>query len=175
MDAAKEQLLKIDLSYELDMFEGAYARLASNAPDAPKPGFERNAVIESFWTHARNLNEFILQPPNSGVTASARDFTVESAPFGAKLNKTLTDRINQQISHLHYGRPKEPDEKLAHDIHRFYTTINSAIKEFEKRLTPEAANIWKVRNPPPTIAPDGQCVSDQLHRRYLNDNGNTSH
>jgi hypothetical protein len=149
MDAAKEQILKIDLCYELDMFEGAYARFA-NAPK--EADFAHNLVVEAFWTHARNLNEFLEREPNfaSKGVASARDFTIDKADFPT-LGKALEGSINRRISHLHYGRPTEPDAKLIHDTNRAYEVINSAIKEFERRLTPEAKDIWEPRNPPPIL------------------------
>jgi hypothetical protein len=139
-------MLKEHLKYEFDMLDEAYRFLFDGNSDRHdedrKKPFIRNAVIESFWTHARNLNEFFDHHPDHSVTVSARDFTVDDVPFKATLDETLTKTINQQISHLQYGRPTDPVEKLSSAMHRVYDTMFSAITEFQRRLKPEARKLW---------------------------------
>src|ERR1700730_3995551 len=106
MDEIKISVLKEHLPYELDMLDEAveYLRsaeaLASNRAD----WFRRSAAIEAFWTHARNLVEFLNRSKNRDLTvssASARDF---ADSFHPKLGKDALTKINEQISHLGFCR-----------------------------------------------------------------------
>jgi hypothetical protein len=36
---------------------------------------------------------------------------------------------------------------MLHDMQRVYAGINSCVREFERRLTPDARKIWKPRQP----------------------------
>ncbi|MFL6975947.1 MAG: hypothetical protein ACJ8F2_28880, partial [Xanthobacteraceae bacterium] len=52
-------ILTEHLPYELDMLEGAFVFVhASQFADARENALFKNAMIEAFWTHARNLIEF---------------------------------------------------------------------------------------------------------------------
>jgi hypothetical protein len=57
------------LPYELDMLEGCFLRLHAQEfleqRRERRDGVSRNAWIESFWVHARNLYEFFRQPPTA--------------------------------------------------------------------------------------------------------------
>jgi hypothetical protein len=161
MDEPAKQILKQHLTYEIDMLEEALVFiLCSNNPEYDlerRNDFIRNAVIEAFWTHARNLNEFFAQPcnVNSSGVASARDFTSDDKTrFRSTLDKSHTNRMNDQISHLRYERPATDDKKLGHDMARAYDVIFSAIQEFERRLTEEAKTYWKPRKRAPVLSFD---------------------
>jgi hypothetical protein len=88
MDKIKVDILKEHLPYELDMLDeaAAYARSTEAAETNTKKGqvwFKRNAAIEAFWTHARNLIEFLTREKSPDLTvssASAQDFTETSIP-----------------------------------------------------------------------------------------------
>jgi hypothetical protein len=109
----KLKILEEHLPYELDMLERAFVILhLEKFTELRKDAFLRNAVIEAFWTHARNLVEFLMHPPNADAdgTVSARDFTKDYLP-DMKM-KSIDQQINAQVSHLTYERKSLPSEKL---------------------------------------------------------------
>jgi hypothetical protein len=94
MENIKKQILEGDLPYELEMFDAAVEYLqspefaASTNSDDRVVWFKRNAAIEAFWTHARNLIKFLERTPSKSIDemqfeASARDF---AADFHSNLN-----------------------------------------------------------------------------------------
>jgi len=151
MEPAAKRLLIEHLPYELNMLESAMVFLTSATfSEYRKQPFLRNCAIEAFWTHARNLNEFMAKArnPNASGVAAARDFTVTEDRMKYELDEELRNKINSQISHLRYERATTNDEKLVTtDMLRVYAAINSVMKEFEDRLAQEAKEIWKPRHP----------------------------
>jgi hypothetical protein len=137
-----ERLLFRHLPYELDMLEQTLARLLANA-NAPVVS---NALIESFWTHARNLIEFFNQPKGDGITgtASAQDMTVGYSP-DAKL-KTIDQLINQQISHLQYDRPAFTADQLDfNEMFRVRGDIQREVERYQKTIRCKYQDFWKPR------------------------------
>lgn len=150
MEAAEERLLREHLPYELDMLEWAYAflhadRFAMHRLDAGA----RNAAIECFWTHARNLYEFMTRKGKKSAqgVASASDFV--EAPFHPDLPfDQIDEKMNIQIAHLQYDRPPSNDGKLGgYEMGRFKEALSRAIKLFESKMTQDARGIWKIRQP----------------------------
>jgi hypothetical protein len=147
MEQAARRLLERHLPYELNMFERAFEFVSADPlRNDPAASHLRNFAIEAFWTHARNLNYFMKRAPNKNASgeAAARDFTDDDQEMKFSLNEELEDKINQQISHLQYERPENEDEQLMlHDMQWVHAGINSCVKEFERRLTSEAREIWQ--------------------------------
>ena len=78
MDDVTKTVFTEYLPYELNMLEAAFAFLNSKQFDElHKIPFLKNAAIETFWLHARNLIEFLTHSKNVGHAGlvSARDFT----------------------------------------------------------------------------------------------------
>jgi len=153
MEEAARTILDRHLPYELDMLERAFEFVTSDHPLCHHPAAPllNNLAIEAFWTHARNVNEFMKRPRNknaSGV-AAARDFTEDVKEMRFSLGEELEDKINEQISHLQYERPatEQDGQLMVYDMQRVYAGINSCVREFERRLTPQAKEIWKPRKP----------------------------
>jgi hypothetical protein len=117
--------------------------------------FKRNAAIEAFWTHARNLIEFLTREKSPDLTvssASAQDFTED---FHSTLEmETLMDKINAQISHLGYGRTIVDYEKLGYEISYVKPALDSQIKRFEDKLDAESRKHWVQRTPETVRGPD---------------------
>jgi hypothetical protein len=63
IEAINIEILREHLPYELDMFDGATEYFQSPefaaAAHSQENWFKRNAAVEAFWTHARNLVEFL--------------------------------------------------------------------------------------------------------------------
>jgi len=132
------EMLRKHLPYELDMMHEAF-RILQGADDA-NGGTVRNAMIEAFWIHARNIMEFLTRRKRrrrepSGI-ASAKDFTGPefSAELEPKIDK-IRPAINVQITHLQYERKDAPQEKIADNkMDWIMQAIDSDMKRFEKHL-----------------------------------------
>ena len=77
VDEIELAILGEHLPYELDMLDASFALLHSPALAAHRahPAV-RNALVEAFWTHARNVIEFLTHPKGNdaaGGIVSARD------------------------------------------------------------------------------------------------------
>jgi hypothetical protein len=147
------------LPYELDMFEEAAKFLMSEEfakLDRENDWFRANAAIEAFWTHARTLQEFFNQPKNrepmlGAHHASARDFAFDYWP---DLDlQTVVDKINNEVSHLNYGRESLPPEKLGHEMQYVKAAIDKQVRRFQETLAAAAGKkkhadqVWEVRPP----------------------------
>ena len=67
MNEKTRAILTEHLPYELNMLEAAFTFLHSpDFKDVHRIGFVRNAAIEAFWLHARNLIEFLTHIPGGG-------------------------------------------------------------------------------------------------------------
>jgi hypothetical protein len=150
VDAAAKRLLEEHLPYELDMLEWSFAVLHDvRLEEQRKTQAARNAAVECFWTHARNLYEFMTRKRNrtfQGV-ASAEDFVDGDFWPDLPFNE-LDKKMNVQVSHLQYERTQELDGKLGgYDMVRFRDAINRAVARFESQLQHDARSIWKTRTP----------------------------
>jgi hypothetical protein len=164
MDQIKIAILTQHLPYELDMFDEATAYLQSkefeqsvNVTERGTAWFKKNAAIEVFWTHARNLIEFLIRTKSKSIdemmfAASARDFAEE---FRSELDAdTLMGKINAQVSHLGFGRKTSPVEKLGSiDMNWVKPAIDSEIKRFESLLNSDCRDYWVTRHPIALVTP----------------------
>jgi hypothetical protein len=111
-------------------------------PQSRSDWFSRIAPIEAFWVHARILQEFFTQIE---VRAS-------SAAHFTKLENDYeipdVEKIQQQIVHLNYGRPRGLDkEKLDYWFaERFVGYVNRAILKFQADLIDDAKKYWRMRS-----------------------------
>src|SRR5262249_42705121 len=103
----KEQLRY--MFYEFWMLAETQKRLLAGSGDAVL----ENALIESFCTHARNLNEFFLEV-GLGDTLKASDFTLGDYkwPSDSDKRKALITAINKQIPHLYDQRTLVAQQKI---------------------------------------------------------------
>jgi hypothetical protein len=149
MDAVTKSILTEHLPYELDMFEAAFVFLHSNEfAEARKVVFLKNAAIESFWLHARNLIEFLTHSESDGRSGlvSARDFTTGFYPN--TIMREIDQRINAGVSHLLYERKTRTEDKLAwHDMLRVKQHVDREINSFEATLLPAYRAVWVPRVP----------------------------
>jgi hypothetical protein len=159
--AIEVAMLREHLCYELDMLEGAFIFLHDDShAEARKNKIVRNAMVEAFWTHARNLLEFLAYPKREGATgiASARNFTDQEFVHQLTMKESIDDEVNIQISHLQYERKSSPQEKLGgYDMAWVKAAIDSHIKRFEKHLLPRYQPFWVTRTPSAPPHFDGEA------------------
>lgn len=169
MDDAQRNLLREHLPYEHDMLDQAFEFLTSGTHAEERVNwFKRNAAINEFWVHARNLIEFYDKPKVHNASASA--FTTEplcpefrlrkGGPAITNAGMAFSDLINEQVCHLKYERVSVTDEKLGgYDLQRVKESIDRAMKKFQGMLTPEARAVWVDRIPTLTLGPSVVEVS----------------
>jgi hypothetical protein len=154
VDEITTSILKEHLPYELEMLERSFEFLhAERFAEIRKPGFFKNAAIEVFWLHARNLIEFLVYPKNGSHqgTVSAKDFTSSEYSIDAKMRE-IDQRINAGVTHLLYERKRLPVDKLGgFDMQRVKDAIERGMRGFETTLLPEFRAIWVPRPAPDTI------------------------
>jgi hypothetical protein len=148
-EAIKRRLLTEHLPYELDMIEAAFLFLSdAKYAEWRQIAAFKNVAIEGFWTHARNLIEFLTNGPNirPAGTASARDFAPSLQP--EMIMRDMDRRINEGVSHLVYERKSAQEDKLCgHDMLRVKQHIDREIKKLEAALQPDYKALWSQRAP----------------------------
>lgn len=96
----------------------------------------RNALIESFCIHARNLIEFYR---NKKGYLNAKDFTGGSykakfvAPTSGEIGTKLYAKLNQHVAHLTRDRTADPDMKVTSNDRE---TIFEALRKEQERFEP---------------------------------------
>jgi hypothetical protein len=149
------------LPYELDMLDAAARYMQTDEFSKlrePTTEIERltcNAIIESFWTHARCLIEFFSRRKNQDITASAAsamDFTEGFHPSSemAKLwgPGRLAETLNEQVSHVAFCKKADQLQKLgASEMVRVKSIVDNEVGNFERTLKREFQPYWKPRQP----------------------------
>jgi hypothetical protein len=159
MDAKYVALLKEHLPYEHRMLDEAHKVITSPSPALD--WFAKNAAINVFWLHARNLIEFYRSPKSADASAShftnvnlLPEFKLKKGqPADAKHGQELVTLINEQICHLKYERVTSPNEKLSgYDYTLAKEAIDRARDKFQSSLTDEARRVWEVQCSPVELA-----------------------
>ena len=139
IDAKLVEVIERHLPYEIGMLFSTYKRLEAGEPDHDV----RNALIEAFCIHARNLIDF-LKGKRKGVRA--RSVTDGYTPFaGTKIDRALTKKIEDQIAHLSIGRTSDPNEKIDGRVRSVLLwAIATELVEFQRHLKPQYRTAWKI-------------------------------
>ena len=124
------------ISYELVMLSYTFMRLLTSRPSTAEEQLDRNAYLESFGVHARNLVAF-LSEKSPGDDRNASDYVPDfEAPDQARLQQVLS-RLEKQILHATALRATDPQEKFtADDARELYAWIVPAILRFQGQLGP---------------------------------------
>ena len=125
-----------NVQYEFDMIEWAYERFSGS----PKSENERNAYLECFLIHARNLLDFFVKPQNSRTDdVLARHFFENDTQWQQKEDGICTfvkkerDTIHKTVAHLTYERINEK----TWDVRRIFNELESAKLMFLEMLATE--------------------------------------
>jgi hypothetical protein len=138
-DGLAKKMLGHFVPYEVAMMRALHRKLQAGSPTQ----LDRNADIESYHVHARNLIEFFTDDIQCAI--DPRAFTTTAYRIdGNFIPKKLETKISQQIVHLTHERTDVTADKLS-DEERDRTTkaIEKAIKRFENALRPEWRLIWR--------------------------------
>jgi hypothetical protein len=139
-------MLTKHLPYELGMLDGSFRRLFTSEPVIDP--LIKNALIEAFWTHARNLVEFLAQRKGQGDfkgTASAQDFAKR---YSHDPNLRSTDtQINEEVNHLQYDREsKQEQQPNGYRMNLVREAIRREFDKFQTLLDRPYRDIWVRRN-----------------------------
>jgi hypothetical protein len=154
MNTPLDEYFQKHLPYEIDMMREAILALATRDKLSR---FERNAFIETFCLHARNLVEFFGDDGDYGPHAfTDAEFELDSHVISAR---TLR-RINQQISHLTKRRIDDGRRKIhggnLKDVHQ---AIEAEIRHFTQHLKPEWRERWKIQTHLAIQWPEGLAMT----------------
>ncbi len=138
--SALDEYLREHLPYEFGMMQQTYWRLLQE-DDHP---VVRNALFESFCTHARNLKDFVTNDAGKGNNSvTARGFV---ATFGERVPPSLTgafQRLNQQMAHLATRRSKTNKFTIS-DAENVLLWLKPTMCKFIASLPPTQRAKWNV-------------------------------
>lgn len=137
--ATNEEILGEHLPYELWMLRETYKRLNFPAEDVVL----RNALIEAFCIHARQLLEFF----DNKQGKHAKEFTGGHyvAAHLTGLTKSERDMLNTQIAHVTGKRTVDSAEKIGHALRaKLLTALEREAMHFEGMLAPEFKGIFDI-------------------------------
>jgi hypothetical protein len=153
MEAKLVEVIERHLPYEIGMLVFTAELLETmqpgNLPD--NENAVRNALIESFCIHARNLIDF-LAGKRKGVRAKAVTNNYKAFVNG-EIDKALTQKIEDQIVTL--GRTSDPSEKINWRVRNILLrAIATELIAFRARLKPQYRHTpWKIE-----ISDDGKVA-----------------
>jgi hypothetical protein len=125
------------------MLEQTYEQLKG-----ARPGVCRNAFIESFCIHARNLIEFY----RGKGEVNAGHFTADGiykpkfvAANSRALGNSLYDKLNQQVAHMTKDRTTDPKKKIgSNDRERIMEALRKETASFLVLMNPPMAGAISV-------------------------------
>jgi hypothetical protein len=138
IEGLAKQMLGHFIPYEVGMMRALHKKLGTPSPTQ----LDRNADIESFHVHARNLIELFTN--NKQCAIDPRAFTTNDYQInGDFIPRTLKTKISQQIVHLAHERTDVDADKLSDDErNRTVTAIEKEIKRFEEALRSTLCPVW---------------------------------
>jgi hypothetical protein len=140
MTTSLDEFFKVHFPYEIWMIRRSIEALSTRQQLSE---FEKNALIETFCLHARNLIEFFRK--KDGCEFDPRDFT--TADFKLKtafIGNGPLQWINRQVSHLTKGRTDDPAGKInTVEMADMYRAIEAEIERFLRHLTAERRVVWE--------------------------------
>ena len=128
--------LEEHLSYEVVMLNYTFMRLLTLQPSTPEEQLDRNAFLELFGVHARNLVDFLSEKSREDGR-NASDYVPDfEAPDQAGVNQAIF-RLEKQILEVTSLRATDPQQKFnVGDARELYAWIVPAILKFQGQLDP---------------------------------------
>lgn len=97
----------------------------------------RNAVIESYQLHARQLIEFLIDSPRKLPTAHKFTRGKWQMPPERRDLQDLEDEFSERVMHLGWKRSEFTDQERTVWTHRIEETIRPALLRFLEQADPE--------------------------------------
>jgi hypothetical protein len=141
------------VSYEIHMLFRSALGFGAVIGDSFEAHTIRNALMEAFAIHARNLLDFLYEKPR-GDDASACHYLKDPAEWWTTEKPTVPDhlrrRVNKEVTHLTYERLKVPPDKKRWPF-----------MEVLKPLS-ECLDLWAAKADPSRLAQDCLTAIAQL-------------
>ena len=138
MASEQEKLAYLEehVSYDVVMLNYTFMRLLTLRPSSSEEQLDRNAFLESFGVHARNLVDFLSEKSREDGR-NASDYVPDfEAPDQARVKQAIF-RLEKQILHVTSLRATDPQQKFnAGDARELYAWIVPAILKFQGQLGP---------------------------------------
>ena len=137
LEASKNKtLLNEHIPYEADMLSGTYERLTQGITDK----ITRNAMIESYCTHCRNLISFLK---NDDKNLKVKDFAPTFDYKNVCKGKHYRALISDQIAHLSKNRYSESDQKIDPKLwQEMYIELSGQLIKFQAALEGNNKEHW---------------------------------
>ena len=134
MSLDENKLALIELEYELLMLNGTAKRLSalpgSQEGELPALTIERNAYIESFLIHTRNLIDF-FEDWRDEKDIRCYDFNIKKVSIQLPENNTK-DEINKFLSHITKRRIREQSPTWKHA--EIKEELNKHVRHFIEKI-----------------------------------------
>jgi hypothetical protein len=142
MEAKLKEIIERHLRYEIIMLFATFEKEVI-VPDR----YIRAALVESFCIHARNLIDFLRGKSSKGPRVRATSVTYDYKPFAnGKIDKALTDKIEDHVAHLGFGRTSDPKEYInRRDRLALLRSIAVELIVFQQHLRPQYRAPWKIK------------------------------
>jgi hypothetical protein len=128
--------LEEHVSYEVVMLNYTFMRLMTLQPSTPEEHLDRNAFLESFGVHAKNLVDFLSEGCRINCRNASDYVTHFEAPDQTRVKQALA-RLERQILDVTSLRATDPQEKFhTGDARELYAWIVPAILKFQEQLDP---------------------------------------
>ncbi|SDH76971.1 hypothetical protein SAMN05216338_101328 [Bradyrhizobium sp. Rc2d] len=156
--AQKKDFWEEHLPYEIEMMRAIHHVALQGSPTQAM----HNAMIESLMVHCRNLIEFFKYNPPCDFSPTF--FTEGTFRVNRNfINKSLYDKINQQISHLTSARTSVSKDKLGpYEWGQIIDAIEKELVRMEAALTPAWRADWKFTKPTTVQSGSGTGSSSQI-------------
>jgi hypothetical protein len=147
MEAKLVEIMEHHLPYEIGMLVFTSRLLETmqpgNLPDHEKA--MRNALIESFCIHARNLIDF-LEGKKKKSRLRAKSVTDGYKPASGWIDKALTKKIEDQIAHITINRTLDPSARINGEVRtKLLRAIAKELVAFRKKLRPQYRHTpWRI-------------------------------
>jgi hypothetical protein len=129
--------LSKDLEYEVSMIVYcAHELLKSSSEDSQEAEPHRNAIIESFLVHYRNLREFFWQKDPAGDDLVATDYGFSSSGQTPTELESIKVAVNKRLQHLSKRRREESNAGLpsTYDINSITRILLTECKDFREQV-----------------------------------------
>lgn len=142
MDEATLEKFAGNVTYEIKMVKCTAQKLAQLGQ-----GFERNAFLESFLTHVRNLYEFFEDSPKqkdvvSKYYAGSSWKTGPDFPVMCHINNAVKRKIHKLLAHLTLEREEYADANdTSWEVEKMTVDITKVWAYFLSKL-PETKQLW---------------------------------
>lgn len=137
------ELLGHHVKYDIDQMVNSLRMLGHvKVPPEwqPRDGWQKalnNALMESFYVHARALFEF-FEKPRGGLKYTDGTYR----PFNGVDVSTWTRKLNNQVAHLLDGRTSDDNLKIGdQDRIDILHALSNEVEVFKKALRPEYKSI----------------------------------